>query len=112
MALLISQQVCLECLKNEIRRLAENGLEEEEFAAAKLTTISAAARQLESSDTQLLHVLLADFYGDDPLTSLDSTAKLSSITRDECNNTLNRIFSAPAVISVIAGSRAKAHERK
>ncbi|MBE6366765.1 MAG: insulinase family protein [Lentisphaerae bacterium] len=101
----------LECLKNEICRLAENGLEEEEFAAAKLTTISAAARQLESSDTQLLHVLLADFYGDDPLTSLDSTAKLSSITREECNNTLNRIFSAPAVISVIAGSRAKAHER-
>ena len=94
----------IECLCNEIQRLADSGLSEEEFASAKLSSMSAMARQLESVDAKLMHAQLALFYGDDPEYCLESPRVLGSITRDECNEVLKKIFTSSPIAKVVAGA--------
>jgi predicted Zn-dependent peptidase len=94
----------LECLQNEILRLKNQGLSAEEFTSAQLSASTALARQLESSDAQLMHAQLALFYGDDPEESLNCTRLLRSITLQECNDVLQKIFSSSPIARVVAGN--------
>jgi len=93
----------IECMLAEIDRLAHSGLTAEEFTSAKLSAISAMARQLESVDAKLMHAQLALFYGDDPDKSLTGAQLLNSITCEECNEVLNKIFTSSPVAKVVAG---------
>ena len=61
------------------------------------------ARQLESVDAKLMHAQLALFYGDDPDKSLTGAQLLNSITCEECNEVLNKIFTSSPVAKVVAG---------
>ena len=92
------------CLKAEIKRLAEDGLDENEFESARLSALSALARQLESVDAQLLHAQLSFFYGDDPQTSLNCADALRNLTREACNKSLKKIFTSSPVTAVVAGN--------
>ena len=97
----------LECLKNELRRLTEKGLDEEEFASARLSALSSLARQMESSDARLLHAQLALFYGDDPAESLNCADIVRAISRSECNKILAEVLKRSPAACVIAGSAEK-----
>ena len=93
----------LECMLAEINRLSTTGLTVEEFNAAKLSAISALARQLESVDAKLMHAQLALFYGEDPGASLECQTLLRSVTHEECNQVLKNIFTTSPVVQVVAG---------
>lgn len=84
--------LALECLNNELDRLINSGLEEEEFSAAKLAALSAYAKQMECSEARLLHVQLAIFYGDDPAESLHDSDKIGNMQRSECNALLKKVL--------------------
>lgn len=93
----------MQCLKDEISRIGKNGLEAGEFAAAQQSALSALARQLESVDAQLQHAQLALFYSEEPEKSLRCQDLLSSISRDECNAVLKKLFNDPPIACVAAG---------
>ena len=95
--------LALECLNNELDRLINNGLDEEEFASAKLAALSAYAKQMESVDNKLLHVQLAMFYGENPEKSLSDNAKIGNMQRDECNALLKEVLTRSPRVMVNAG---------
>ncbi len=97
----------LECLKNELQRLMEKGLDEDEFTSAQLSALSSLARQMESSDARLLHAQLALFYGDDPAKSLNCAETVRAISRSECNKILSEVLKRSPAACVIAGSAEK-----
>ena len=95
--------IALECLNKELDRLITTGLEEEEFNAAKLSSLSAYAKQMECIDAKLLHIQLAMFYGSDPENCLFDNRKISNMTREECNALLKDVLTRSPRVLVNAG---------
>ena len=93
----------LNCLSDELDRVIEQGLGEEEFSAARLAALSSLARQMESVDAKLMHAQLALFYGDDPQESLNSQQIISNMSLNECNALLKAALTRSPRVLINAG---------
>ena len=90
-------------LRDEVRRLAENGLSEAEFNAAREGAVFAAGKAADTVAAALSGVLLELHYGHAADELFCRREKLLNRTREGVNQMLEEYFSNPATVEVRAG---------
>ena len=91
----------LELLKSEILRIAENGLQENEFNAARAGAVFEAERVLDSPESLLRTAGMEAYYGFEPEKLLTRTQRLKTLDYNECNALLKEIFSGNAGVEIL-----------
>ncbi|MBR7130573.1 MAG: insulinase family protein, partial [Lentisphaeria bacterium] len=95
-----AEKEVLQLLDDEIRRLGNCGLSEEEFQAAKAGILFDIGRTFDSCET-LLHTAVMDaYYGRSPLELLTRKEKINALSREEFNREIKQYFTAPAGVAV------------
>ena len=91
------------CFDEEIKRLAEEGLSEEEFCTARDAMLFRLARASESSHSLVQFTMLDLFYGEgaDALESM--TKRLKECTVEHFNEIIRESFTNPVTVTVHAG---------
>lgn len=88
-------------LEDEVRRLAANGLDEEEFLAGRASLDHAEAEQLENSGSMMLQSCLSEYYGNGYLAPFRQREIYRALTLDEVNAMVKRLFAQPGPVSVV-----------
>lgn len=98
-----SRDKVVELFNEEILRLAESGLEEEEFCSAREGAVFASLREIESATAALHSAMLAVHYGRPATTAFTVADTLKNITREELNAAVRPCFHHAAGVLVCAG---------
>ena len=92
-----------ELFAEEIARLADTGLDPEEFSAARESAVFAAVRETESSALALSAAALAVHYGRSVASVTEEIETLRDLTREKFNAVIRPYFSGVAKVTVFAG---------
>ncbi len=91
-----------EMMDNERQRLAETGLTQEEFNAAKAFIAHSKAELMEDPGSMLMQFCLAEYYGNGYLTPFRHTEIFDKITLNQTNKVVKKLMSYPAPVTVIS----------
>ena len=102
----------LELLKEEVTRLAAEGVDEAEFKAAREAAAFEADAALESRKSLLDSAALDRYYGLPPEWTTERGNLLRAVTRDEFNALLREVFAGALEHSVSVVARGSAGKQE
>lgn len=91
----------LKLLNDEVCRIAENGLKENEFNAARAGAVFESERVLDSPESLLRTAGMEAYYGFSPEELLSRPRRLKDLTAEVFNIRLKEIFSAAAGVELL-----------